>query len=42
VDAYPRSSPDLAEPGTEPGGALAPGGALVIERPATRFAVYHT
>ena len=41
VEAYPRSSPDLAEPGTGPG-ALAPGGALVIERPATRFAVYHT
>jgi protein-L-isoaspartate(D-aspartate) O-methyltransferase len=35
VDAYPRSSPDPAEPGHEPGGAF------VIERPATRFAVYH-
>jgi hypothetical protein len=36
VDAYPRSSPDLAEPGAEPGGAL------LIERPATRFAIHHT
>jgi protein-L-isoaspartate(D-aspartate) O-methyltransferase len=34
VDAYPRSGPARAEP--------APGGPLVIERPATRFAVYHT
>jgi len=32
VDAYPRSSPD------EP----APSDALLIERPATRFVVYHT
>ena len=36
VDAYPRSSPDLAEPGAEPSGAL------LIERPATRFAIHHT
>jgi protein-L-isoaspartate(D-aspartate) O-methyltransferase len=36
VDAYPRSSPDLAEPGAEPEGAL------LIERPAMRFAVYQT
>jgi protein-L-isoaspartate(D-aspartate) O-methyltransferase len=36
VDAYPRSSPDLPGPGAEPGGAL------LIERPATRFAVYHS
>ncbi len=34
VDAYPRSSPD--EPGPPASGAL------LIERPATRFAVYHT
>jgi protein-L-isoaspartate(D-aspartate) O-methyltransferase len=32
VDAYPRSSPDEPAP---------PGGALIIERPATRFVVYH-
>ena len=36
IDAYPRSSPDLPGPGAEPDGAL------LIERPATRFAVYHT
>lgn len=41
VDAYPRSAPDLAEPGPGPAGPLAPDGGLVIERPATRFAVYH-
>jgi protein-L-isoaspartate(D-aspartate) O-methyltransferase len=34
VDAYPRSWPARAEP--------APDGPLVVERPATRFAVYHT
>ena len=34
VDAYPRSSPD--EPAPSPAS-----GALVIERPATRFVVYH-
>ena len=32
VDAYPRSSPDEPAP---------PSDALLIERPATRFAVYH-
>jgi protein-L-isoaspartate(D-aspartate) O-methyltransferase len=32
VDAYPRSSPDEPAPGR---------GALLIERPATRFVVYH-
>jgi hypothetical protein len=32
VDAYPRSSPDEPAP---------PGEALIIERPATRFVVYH-
>jgi protein-L-isoaspartate(D-aspartate) O-methyltransferase len=32
VDAYPRSSPDEPAPAS---------GALIIERPATRFAVYH-
>lgn len=32
VDAYPRSSPDEPAPAR---------GALVIERPATRFAIYH-
>ena len=40
VDAYPRSSPDLAEPGAERDAE--PGGALLIERPATRFAIHHT
>ena len=34
VDAYPRSSPDEAAPSASD--------ALLIERPATRFAVYHT
>jgi hypothetical protein len=33
VDAYPRSSPAFAGPD------VAPDGALLIERPATRFAV---
>ena len=33
VDAYPRSSPDEPAPS---------GDALLIERPATRFVVYHT
>ena len=33
VDAYPRSSPDEPAPS---------GDALLIERPATRFSVYHT
>ena len=32
VDAYPRSSPEEPAP---------PGDALIIERPATRFVVYH-
>ena len=32
VDAYPRSSPDQP----------APSDALLIERPATRFVVFHT
>ena len=32
VDAYPRSSPDQPVP---------PGDALIFERPATRFVVYH-
>ncbi len=32
VDAYPRSSPDEPSPGRD---------ALLIERPATRFVVYH-
>jgi protein-L-isoaspartate(D-aspartate) O-methyltransferase len=35
VDAYPRSSADEPEPSTA-------GSALLIERAATRFAVYHT
>jgi protein-L-isoaspartate(D-aspartate) O-methyltransferase len=35
VDAYPRSSPDEPTPS-------AAGGALLIERPATRFVVYHS
>jgi len=35
VDAYPRSSPDEPDPSTA-------GHALLIERPATRFAVYQT
>ena len=34
VDAYPRSSPDEAAPSASD--------ALLIERPATRFVVYHT
>ena len=34
VDAYPRSSPDEAAPSASD--------ALLIERPATRFMVYHT
>ena len=34
VDAYPRSSPDEPAPS-------AAGDALLIERPATRFVVYH-
>ncbi len=34
VDAYPRSSPDEAVPSASD--------ALLIERPATRFVVYHT
>jgi hypothetical protein len=34
VDAYPRSSPDEPVPPTSD--------ALLIERPATRFVVYHT
>ncbi len=33
VDAYPRSSPDEPAPASD---------ALLIERPATRFVVYHT
>ena len=33
VDAYPRSSPDEPAPASD---------ALRIERPATRFVVYHT
>jgi hypothetical protein len=33
VDAYPRSSPDEPAPFSD---------ALLIERPATRFVVYHT
>jgi hypothetical protein len=33
VDAYPRSSPDEPAPSSD---------ALLIERPATRFFVYHT
>jgi protein-L-isoaspartate(D-aspartate) O-methyltransferase len=36
VDAYPRSSPD------EPAPASPASDALLIERPATRFLVYHT
>ena len=35
VDAYPRSSADEPDPSTT-------GYALLIERAATRFAVYHT
>ena len=35
VDAYPRSSPD--DPAPSPASD-----ALLIERPATRFVVYHT
>jgi hypothetical protein len=35
VDAYPRSSVDEPDPSTA-------GHALLIERPATRFAVYQT
>ena len=35
VDAYPRSSPD------EPAPSFPAGDALLVERPATRFAVYH-
>jgi protein-L-isoaspartate(D-aspartate) O-methyltransferase len=39
VEAYPRSSPAFADPDSAgPDGA--PDGALLIERPATRFAVY--
>jgi hypothetical protein len=34
VDAYPRSSPDDPSPPASD--------ALLIERPATRFLVYHT
>jgi hypothetical protein len=36
VDAYPRSSPD------EPAPASQASDALLIERPATTFVVYHT
>ena len=36
VDAYPRSSPD------EPAPSSPTSNALLIERPATRFVVYHT
>jgi hypothetical protein len=32
VDAYPRTSADQPQP---------PGDALIMERPGTRFAVYH-
>ena len=32
VDAYPRAAADQPEP---------PGDALIMERPGTRFAVYH-
>ena len=36
VDAYPRSSPD------DPASSGLASDALIIERPATRFVVYHT
>ena len=42
VDAYPRSARP-ADPGADPGAKpdAGSGGGLFIERPATRFAVYH-